>query len=272
MITRRTESGVDGIAVAHATEICIYLDWDSEFFGKRIARLNRSRLEASSTSEALVWCADNRIDCLYFLADPDDSETRRLADQNSFFEVDMRLTLARPMTQQNERSQLSADSRVRLARESDLPQLRRLARTLHHDSRFYFDQQFERSKCDSAVRNLDREMLRGSGANRICTRSGWPSGRLHNVRLKRPGNPNRTAGSGRDACPRRTRQSAGAEIPLMVCPAGSSASNRRNSGPQHGRPESLSKLWIPAGNHSALVPSLVHEPIVVTTRRDHRCL
>ena len=61
----------------------------------------------------------------------------------------MRLTLARPMTQQNERSQLSADSRVRLARESDLPQLRRLARTLHHDSRFYFDQQFERSKCDS---------------------------------------------------------------------------------------------------------------------------
>jgi dTDP-4-amino-4,6-dideoxy-D-galactose acyltransferase len=148
MISRRTESSVDRIAVADAIDICAYLDWDSEFFGKRIARLNRSRLEGSSISEALAWCADNRIDCLYLLADADHGETRRIADQNCFLEVDMRLTLARPITQQYQRSELSVDSRVRLARESDLPQLRRFARTLHQDSRFYFDQQFERSKCD----------------------------------------------------------------------------------------------------------------------------
>jgi dTDP-4-amino-4,6-dideoxy-D-galactose acyltransferase len=148
MITQRTEPNVEQIPLADAMDICTYLDWDSEFFGKRVARLNRSRLEESSVSEALAWCVDHRIDCLYFLADPDHGETRRIAEQNSFLEVDMRLTLARRITQQDQRSELLADSRVRLARESDLLQLRRFARTLHHDSRFYFDQQFERSKCD----------------------------------------------------------------------------------------------------------------------------
>jgi dTDP-4-amino-4,6-dideoxy-D-galactose acyltransferase len=153
MITQRTsrpltDTGVNRIALADALDICTYLGWDSKFFGKRVARLNHSRLEGSTVSEALAWCAAHRIDCLYFLADADHAETRRFADQNNFLEVDIRLTLARPITGEDQQSVWPIDSRVRLARESDLPLLRRFARTLHHDSRFYFDQRFERSKCD----------------------------------------------------------------------------------------------------------------------------
>jgi len=153
MITQRTpgrltDTGITRVPLADAMELCTYLDWDSEFFGKRVARLNRSRLEGPTISETLAWCAAHRIDCLYFLADPDDGETRRNADKNSFLEVDMRLTLARTITPGDQLPVWSMDSRVRLARESDLPLLRQFARTLHHDSRFYFDQRFERSKCD----------------------------------------------------------------------------------------------------------------------------
>jgi dTDP-4-amino-4,6-dideoxy-D-galactose acyltransferase len=139
---------VDRVALADTGDLCTYLNWDSEFFGKRVARLNRSCLEESSISEAFAWCADHRIDCLYFLADPDHDETRRIAEQNSFLEVDMRLTLERPITREDQASVLPIGSRVRLAREPDLPLLRGLAGTLHRDSRFYFDQGFERSKCD----------------------------------------------------------------------------------------------------------------------------
>jgi dTDP-4-amino-4,6-dideoxy-D-galactose acyltransferase len=153
MITPRTsgllaDTSVNRVALAATTDVCTYLNWDSEFFGKRVARLNRSRLEESSISEAFAWCTDHRIDCLYFLADPDHGETRRIAEQNSFLEVDMRLTLKRPITREDQVSVLPMNSRVRLVRESDLPLLRGLAGTLHHDSRFYFDQRFERSKCD----------------------------------------------------------------------------------------------------------------------------
>jgi dTDP-4-amino-4,6-dideoxy-D-galactose acyltransferase len=153
MITQRTsgaltEPGADRVGLADATDICTYLEWDSEFFGKRIARMNRSRLFGSDIPDVLAWCATRRIDCLYFLADADHAETRRIADQNNFLEVDMRLTLARPITSNDHPSALPTDPRVRLARESDLPALRGFARALHHDSRFYFEQHFERSKCD----------------------------------------------------------------------------------------------------------------------------
>ena len=147
-IAAQTDTSADHFASSEKNTICTYLDWDSEFFGKRVARLNRSRLVPSSLSEVLAWCAGHRIDCLYFLADADDAETRRLAEQDNFLEVDVRLTLARPITQENLAPELSMDSRVRLARESDLPALRRFARILHRDSRFYFDHQFERAKCD----------------------------------------------------------------------------------------------------------------------------
>lgn len=136
-------------SVAAATKnICTYLDWDSGFFGKRVGRLNRSRLTASDASEASEWCTSNRIDCLYFLADADDAETCHLAEQNNFTEVDVRLTLARPISPEDQPAMRAMDPRVRLARKSDLGMLRRCARTLHRDTRFYFDKEFDRAKCD----------------------------------------------------------------------------------------------------------------------------
>ena len=129
-----------------APDICTYLEWDSTFFDKRIARVNGSHLDDSKVPELLKWCAQHRIDCLYLLADPTDAETARIAAQNNFLEVDVRLTLERPISRENPLPE--ADPRVRLARESDLPVLRKLARTLHHGSRFYFDERFDREKCD----------------------------------------------------------------------------------------------------------------------------
>ena len=80
------------------SDICTYLEWDSAFFDGRIARANCVRLDQSKVSELLDWCGNHRIDCLYFLADSDDAETARIAQQNDFREVDVRLTLDRPIT------------------------------------------------------------------------------------------------------------------------------------------------------------------------------
>ena len=142
------DTSVNPVAPAARKNICTYLNWDSTFFGKRIARLNCSRLTASDASEASEWCTSNKIDCLYFLADADDAVTCHLAEQNNFTEVDVRLTLARPVSTEDQPAMQVMDPRVRLARESDLGMLRRCARTLHRDTRFYFDQRFERAKCD----------------------------------------------------------------------------------------------------------------------------
>ena len=128
--------------------ICSYLEWDSQFFGKRIARLNRERLAEADVSLTQAWCAEREIDCLYFLADSTDAHTSHLAKQNGFVSVDLRVTFERAVGDQHRLSPEPADCRTRPASQRDTEVLRRLARRLHHDSRFYFDEHFERSKCD----------------------------------------------------------------------------------------------------------------------------
>jgi dTDP-4-amino-4,6-dideoxy-D-galactose acyltransferase len=126
--------------------ICTYLDWDSRFFERRIARVNGHRLDQARLSEVLTWCKTNRIDCLYFLADSDDAQTSLLAERNGFLHTDVRLTLERNLTESA--SMPPPGDSVRLARTGDLGALKAIARTGHRDTRFYFDLHFEREKCD----------------------------------------------------------------------------------------------------------------------------
>jgi dTDP-4-amino-4,6-dideoxy-D-galactose acyltransferase len=126
--------------------VCIYLDWDSRLFERRIARFNRHRLDEAELSKTLTWCKTNRIDCLYLLADSRDAETSPLAERNGFLHTDVRLTLERTFTE-NAPVALRSDS-VRLARQGDLEALKKIARAGHRDTRFYFDHHFDRAKCD----------------------------------------------------------------------------------------------------------------------------
>jgi dTDP-4-amino-4,6-dideoxy-D-galactose acyltransferase len=126
--------------------ICTYLDWDSRFFERRIARLNRHRLDEARLNEVLTWCQTNRVDCLYFLADSDDTQTSLLAGRNAFLHTDVRLTFARALTESGPLT--PAGGSVRLARPGDLAALKAIARTGHRDTRFYFDAHFEPAKCD----------------------------------------------------------------------------------------------------------------------------
>lgn len=126
--------------------VCTYLEWDSEFFACRIARLNRPRLDDRTVAETLGWCDTNRIDCLYFLADSDHPRTPRLAEANGFLLTDVRLALERIPIPNDPAAPVSDG--IRLAREDDLSVLRVIARTGHRDTRFYFDEHFDREKCD----------------------------------------------------------------------------------------------------------------------------
>ena len=137
--------------------LCSYLDWDSKFFNRRIGRLERSRLDPEVLGQALEWAQQNRIDCLYFLADANDSQTARLAQDNEFLSVDVRLTFGRAVPVEAG----SVVSRVRLARESDIPALRAIAAKSHSDTRFYFDRHFDRERCDQLYETWIENSLHG---------------------------------------------------------------------------------------------------------------
>ena len=126
---------------------CRLLDWDSEFFGCRIATLGGSRLVPLEANEIMQWCVDQRIDCLYFLADSRCAETATIVETNGFAFKDLRMTFQWKLSlgATGLRPQIAPQVNVRAHRESDLAALVRLARSTHTDSRFFFDSRFDRS-------------------------------------------------------------------------------------------------------------------------------
>jgi dTDP-4-amino-4,6-dideoxy-D-galactose acyltransferase len=122
---------------------CQVLDWDSEFFGFRIARLRKHYLTTQSLREVLKWCGREQIRCVYFLAAGDSFETNEIAGANGFKIADIRYTLARRLE-----SEAGSIEAVRAFKESDLPAIREIAAISHHDSRFYQDPGFPNQRCD----------------------------------------------------------------------------------------------------------------------------
>jgi dTDP-4-amino-4,6-dideoxy-D-galactose acyltransferase len=122
--------------------LCQLLDWDTQFFGLRVARATVSRLDAEAAGSLLAWCCDHNINCLYFLADADDPVTVRLAEANQFRLVDLRVTLRANLAAQSvERKTVSSLSIAPVAAD-EVPALRAIAAVSHHDSRFYADPGF----------------------------------------------------------------------------------------------------------------------------------
>src|SRR4051812_55686 len=106
------------------SEICRFLEWDSEFFGLRIARVNLDVLRPADLPRIRQYCAAERIDGLYLLARADDPETHHAAEESRFRLVDIRVTLERGRPN----AVPGSAPLVRPAATSDLPALREIAR------------------------------------------------------------------------------------------------------------------------------------------------
>ena len=132
---------------ADATGVCEYLQWDSDFFACRIGRIRQEVLTPDLVVQIGQWAAQNRIDCLYLLADPQHHVTTALAQQHGLSFTDVRLTLVRSCHADEDPS--DGPVVVRPASAGDVAVLRALAAANHRDSRFYHDRHFPRASCDA---------------------------------------------------------------------------------------------------------------------------
>jgi GNAT superfamily N-acetyltransferase len=111
------------------------------------------------------WCREQRIDCLYFLADPADAAGTRRLEEHGFRRVDMRVTLKRSSAIPPIPLRLPR-GRVRPFSESDLDGLRGIARTNHRNTRFRNDGHFPPSLCDALYERWIENSCRGE-ADRV---------------------------------------------------------------------------------------------------------
>lgn len=148
-----------------------FLEWDSAFFERRVARVRGHRLDAVQLAAIEAWCASNRIDVLYFLADADDPLTTRLAERSAFRLADIRLTLERTIRPAD--SALPPTPGIRPATEADIPALRAIAAGSYTDSRFFYDQRFPPGKAAELYAIWVEKSVRGSAdAVRVAAGEG----------------------------------------------------------------------------------------------------
>jgi dTDP-4-amino-4,6-dideoxy-D-galactose acyltransferase len=145
--------------------VCEYLAWDSEFFGRRIARAGVSCLTEKSMSDIDSWCSAHKIECLYFLADSRDRLTARIAFENGFRFVDVRVTLEIRNRNFAGFGDGESAARIRNACESDIQPLKDLASRSHRDTRFYHDGNFPVERCDEMYRLWIEKSCRGWAKN-----------------------------------------------------------------------------------------------------------
>jgi dTDP-4-amino-4,6-dideoxy-D-galactose acyltransferase len=122
-------------------EPAVLLEWDSAFWGVTVGRVSANALTAERLADIDAWARAHHVDCLYFLALPDDPETVGVAQEAGFRLVDLRVEFARPA------EEVEPAARVRSYRPGDLESLRMIARTSHENTRFYADPHFPRERC-----------------------------------------------------------------------------------------------------------------------------
>ena len=154
-------------------EICRLLEWDSQFFDRRIATVTTTCLTSNTAAAVDAWCRAHDVDCVYLRASPDDEETARAAAERGFVLVDVRLDFDRPLT-----GATAVDADIRPARSEDVEALRAIAGTAHGTTRFYFDTRFPRDRADELYRTwIARSVAEGyADGVLVASRGGGPTG------------------------------------------------------------------------------------------------
>jgi dTDP-4-amino-4,6-dideoxy-D-galactose acyltransferase len=127
---------------------CRLLEWDSTFFGLRIARVEPVAVHGEAGNLVDAWCGLNQIDCVYLLADAGDQPTIDAAEAAGFKLVDIRLTLDLKLSEAALAPPGVAHGVVRAAEARDLQMLKAIARQSHRETRFYADGHFDPQRCD----------------------------------------------------------------------------------------------------------------------------
>ena len=112
-----------------SSEPCRLLQWDTDFFGRRIGRVEAQRLDLQLIQDILRWSEQNAIECLYFAADLSHPPTIRLAEDHGFRLMEVRLTLERKLQdwQSGPIPRTYLDVMIREAHPEDVPALQAIA-------------------------------------------------------------------------------------------------------------------------------------------------
>ena len=128
---------------------CRFLQWDSDFFGCRVAAVNGERLNPEQACLVDAWCRANGIECLYFLCDATDIASIRCAERSGFGLVEVRLIFERflrDVPSGTRPRSLPENIVIRPACRADLPAFRNMVPEGYTTTRYCLDSGFPPEK------------------------------------------------------------------------------------------------------------------------------
>jgi spore coat polysaccharide biosynthesis predicted glycosyltransferase SpsG/GNAT superfamily N-acetyltransferase len=170
---RKAQTCVNGNGLKQVADLLALVEireWDTKFFGRRIAMLHPTRLNEAIVRHAMKYCREEDVDCLYYLADSDDPNSHELAEASGFDQVDVRLRMAMDLpvgvpeqitTDDNDRAGEKTDILVRSASDEDGPELSEITDKSDFPSRFFCDRNFSDEECRKLYRVWIRKSLKG---------------------------------------------------------------------------------------------------------------
>jgi len=163
------------MSAAAPKNVARFLEWDTQFFGVRIATIELDAISDADWRQQLAWCQLERIQCLYVLRNTKDNVAARNTGLIDAGHVDLRTTFERATLPLPGSKPCKATFRP--ARASDTPALRAMAMTAHKDSRFWKDPRFPRERCEELYGTwIERSIQGWADAVFVAEMEGSPVG------------------------------------------------------------------------------------------------
>ena len=125
--------------------VIIILDWDTNFWGYPVSLVTSRKLTESIIYRIKLFIKKNKIRLVQYLCNCHDRKSVYLAEQNHFQFKDIRLTFEKKL-ENNKNKMINQNYSFRKAKNEDINMIYKISDTIYKDSRYYFDQNFDRKK------------------------------------------------------------------------------------------------------------------------------
>jgi len=127
-----------------------FLQWDSDFFGHRIARINTTTADMQLLQQIDDWCEAEQIDCVYFQAEAEDIQTLQIAPRMGYEFQGLQLEVSRPLQTlaSDADVKINPDVIIRKSIPDDVESICAISRRAYSWTRFYNDAKFDNDRAD----------------------------------------------------------------------------------------------------------------------------
>lgn len=134
-----------GMEFEEIANLITKMDWDSDFWGFPVAYLSSRCLTENIMHRIEKAIIRDRFRLIEYLCNCHDNRSVEIAEKYNFHFTDIRLSFEKKI-KDNFEYNLPSEITFSKAKERDIPMLKEISKDLYQDSRYFFDENFDRDK------------------------------------------------------------------------------------------------------------------------------